>query len=67
MTKQYAEQQSLLEIELDRLKNAVAQLVRSNEELREAYQQEDKDPEYKQALGENIVIIAKYRAQVRRL
>lgn len=67
MKKQYAEQQSLLEIELDRLKNAVAHLVRSNEALKEAYQQEEKDPEYKQALGENIVIIAKYRAQVSRL
>lgn len=65
MTKQYAAQHSLLEIELDRLKNAVAHLVQSNVELKEAYQEGDKDPEYKQALEENIVVIAKYRAQVR--
>ena len=67
MAKHYAEQDSVLEIELDRLKNAEAHLVRSNAELKEAFQQEESDKEYKQALEENIVVIAKYRAQVCRL
>ncbi len=51
---------SLLEIDLERLKISVEHLMRSNKEL-QWMQQEDDDGEYKAAIGENIVIICKYR------
>jgi hypothetical protein len=53
-----------LEIERDRLRNSVEHLERSNAELKEAIQSEgDADGEYRRAIDENIVIIAKYRAR----
>ena len=57
-----------LAAERDRLNNAVAHLVRSNDELKEAMREEgDGDRVYKTAVEENIVVIAGYRARVERL
>ena len=54
--------------EIRRLENAVGHLARSNTELKEAIaRQEDEDGEFRSAIGENIVLIAKYRAQIARL
>lgn len=54
--------------EIRRLENAVGHLVRSNTELKEAIaRQEDEDGEFRSAIGENIVLIAKYRAKIARL
>lgn len=55
--------QSDLEAEMDRLQRSIEMLGRSNKELKDAMQHEP-DPEYKQAIDENVVIIAKYRARV---
>ena len=54
---------SLLEIERDRLLCSVQHLERSVKELKEALK-EDPDPEYKTAISENLVAIAKQRARV---
>lgn len=60
-----ASEQTVLEIEIERLKNATQHLERSNRELKEAMaEQEVKDPDFKEALQENIVVIAKYRARI---
>lgn len=55
--------ESLLEIERDQLSNSVLHLQRSNVELKEAFQA-DHDPEYKVALEENLVTIAKYKSRI---
>ncbi|KAI7840333.1 hypothetical protein COHA_006115 [Chlorella ohadii] len=49
--------------------NAVAHLVQSNQELKAAIEEEgdDEDRTFKIAIEDNIVTIAKYRAQVERL
>ncbi|KAG2438829.1 hypothetical protein HXX76_005370 [Chlamydomonas incerta] len=54
---------SVLRIEVDELKNAIQHLERSNRELKELLAS-DPDPEYRQAIGENIVTVAKKRARV---
>ncbi len=41
------QQQSVLEVELDRLRNSLAHLERSNRELREALQVGGPDPDFK--------------------
>jgi hypothetical protein len=56
--------ESVVEAELERLRNAVVHLQRSNAELKEAYRLEEQDPEYRVALEENIVVIARYRAKI---
>lgn len=63
-----AEAKSPLEIELDRLCNSLKHLERSNEELKAAMQEDvlagrRPDQDFKQALQENIVTIAKHRAR----
>lgn len=54
---------SLLEIERDRLLLSNQHLERSVQELKQAML-EDADPEYKAAISENLVVIAKQRARV---
>lgn len=54
---------SLLEIERDRLQLSNQHLERSVQELKQAML-EDPDPEYKAAISENLVVIAKQRARV---
>jgi len=61
--------QSALEQERDRLANALAQLARSNAELqRELDAARDGgrplDRDYKEALQDNVVVVARYRARV---
>lgn len=56
-----AEPPSVLEAEIKRLHTAVYHLERSNQELVKAMEEEGLDPEYKQAIGENIVVLAKYK------
>jgi hypothetical protein len=54
---------SLMEIERDRLLCSVQHLERSVKELKQAMA-EDPDPEYKAAISEDLVVIAKQRARV---
>ncbi|KAG2495671.1 hypothetical protein HYH03_006271 [Edaphochlamys debaryana] len=54
---------SVLQLEIDELKNAVTHLLRSNAELREALAS-DADPEFRDAVNENLVTIARKRARV---
>jgi len=54
---------SLLEIERDRLLCSLQHLERSVKELKEAFA-EDPDQEYKAAISENLVVVAKQRARV---
>lgn len=57
-----------LEAQKHQLENAVAHLCRSNAELKEAIAAEgDSDRTFKEAIEENIVIIAKYRARIESL
>ena len=56
--------QTVLEIERDRLHTALSHLQRSNQELHEALAESGPDREYKVAIEENIVVIAKYRARI---
>ena len=49
--------------ELQRTRKALQHLIRSNDELRAALS-ESKDPDFKIAIEENIVVIAKNRARV---
>lgn len=56
-----------LAIERDRLLNAVDHLVRSNEEIKACLQETGHDPELRQAVGENIVVIAKYKAKIQKI
>jgi hypothetical protein len=60
---------SALEHERDRLQNALAQLERSNGELRRELDAQRAqglplDRDYKEALEDNLVVVAKYRARV---
>lgn len=55
---------SLLEQERDRLKCALGHLERSVTELKAAVADSGPDPDYKEAITENITVIAKYRARV---
>jgi hypothetical protein len=54
---------SLMEIERDRLLCSLQHLERSVKELKQAMA-EDPDPEYKAAISEDLVVIAKQRARV---
>lgn len=54
-------------IERDRLLNAVLHLERSNGELKEFIKESGHDPDLRQAVGENIVVIAKYKGQIEQL
>lgn len=54
---------SLMEIERDRLLCSLQHLERSVKELKQAIA-EDPDPEYKAAISEDLVVIAKQRARV---
>ncbi|GMH33015.1 hypothetical protein BSKO_00849 [Bryopsis sp. KO-2023] len=54
-------------IERDRLLNAVTHLQRSNRDLQECLDESGNDPELRQALGENIVVIAKYKAKIEQI
>ena len=57
-----------LEAEKLRLENSVGHLERSILELKEAISSEgDEDREFKKAIEENIVVIAKSRARIERL
>lgn len=56
-----------LEIERDRLQNAVLHLQRSNQELEDALKRDGPDADLRDAIGENIVIIARYKGQIERL
>ena len=53
---------SVLEQELSQLRNSVVHLERSQAELKAALQQHW-DPEYKEAIDENIVSLARFRAR----
>lgn len=57
-----------LQSEKSRLENAVVQLERTINECKEAIATEgDADGEYRSAIGENIVVIAKYKARIARI
>lgn len=56
-----------LSIERDRLENAVSYLLKSNKEMKEILTNEGPDRDLRDAIGENIVVIAKYRGQIERL
>lgn len=54
-----------LEREIQELEHKVAHLVRSNDELRQALKEDSSDrDEYKSAIDENIVTIARWRARI---
>eukprot|EP00879_Flechtneria_rotunda_P012858 GHRR01013426.1.p1 GENE.GHRR01013426.1~~GHRR01013426.1.p1 ORF type:complete len:205 (+),score=84.22 GHRR01013426.1:412-1026(+) len=55
---------SLLELEQDRLKGAVQHLERSVGELKQAIVETGPDQDYNDAINENVVVIAKYRARI---
>lgn len=55
---------SLLEIERDILKGTVDHLQRSVEELKTAIAETGPDQDYKVAINENVVLIAKTRARI---
>uniref|UniRef100_A0A383VKG6 Uncharacterized protein n=1 Tax=Tetradesmus obliquus TaxID=3088 RepID=A0A383VKG6_TETOB len=55
---------SLLEIERDRLLGSISHLERSVDELKAAIAAEGPDQDYRDAINENVVVIAKYRARV---
>lgn len=54
---------AVLRIEIDELKNSIQHLERSNRELKQLLQTEP-DSEYRVAVGENIMTLAKKRARV---
>ncbi|GBG71040.1 hypothetical protein CBR_g8339 [Chara braunii] len=56
----------LLEIEKNRLENAVKHLLRSNEELAEALQSSP-DPDFEQAIDENRKVVDEMREKIARL
>lgn len=56
-----------LEIELVRLYNAVLHLENTNALLEEEIKENGHDPILREAIGENIVVIAKYKGQIERL
>jgi hypothetical protein len=58
---------SLLEIELQRLRNSVAHLESSVLQLKAALADAPGDLDFRQALSENIVVIAKHKARIEAL
>eukprot|EP00878_Enallax_costatus_P010368 GHUV01010821.1.p3 GENE.GHUV01010821.1~~GHUV01010821.1.p3 ORF type:complete len:160 (+),score=41.87 GHUV01010821.1:1158-1637(+) len=55
---------SLLEMERDRLQGSLNHLERSVKELKAAIAEEGPDQDYKGAINENVVLIAKSRARI---
>jgi hypothetical protein len=55
---------ALLEIERDRLLGSISHLERSVDELKAAIAEEGPDQDYRDAIDENVVVIAKYKARV---
>jgi hypothetical protein len=55
---------SLLEIERDRLLGSISHLERSVDELKVAIAEQGPDQDYRDAINENVVVIAKYKARV---
>ncbi|KAK9803950.1 hypothetical protein WJX72_007716 [[Myrmecia] bisecta] len=64
MADQINEHVLVLEAERDRLRNAVQHLSSSNRQLKQALEEDGPDAEYQEAIGENIVVIAKYHGQI---
>eukprot|EP00455_Lapot_gusevi_P039204 TRINITY_DN4392_c0_g2_i1.p1 TRINITY_DN4392_c0_g2~~TRINITY_DN4392_c0_g2_i1.p1 ORF type:complete len:113 (+),score=41.59 TRINITY_DN4392_c0_g2_i1:33-341(+) len=60
--------QSLTVIELDiqELENSVAHLIRSNHELKVAFE-ETQDPDFSEAIEENIIVIERRQKQIEEL
>ena len=56
-----------LEIERNRLEHTIAHLQKTNRELEEYIQAEGHDRDMRDAIGENIVTIAKFKGQLDRL
>ena len=54
----------VLREELERLQNSVHQLERSNKELEEEMKLHGRDRDYSEAVGENIVLLAKQKARI---
>lgn len=54
-----AGQVSIVELEIDRLTNALAHLQRSNQELKDAIAEAGPDRDFRDAINENLVTIAK--------
>jgi hypothetical protein len=59
-----ASQRQALRQEIARLRNASTHLESSNVELKAALAADPGDQDFKDAIGENIAVIAKYRARV---
>jgi len=55
---------SVLEIERDRLQRALHHLEKSVIELKSVINEAGPDPDYKDAIDENVTVIAKYRARI---
>lgn len=55
---------SALKDEIDRLKNSVHHLERSNKELQAELLANGRDEDYQTAIGENIVLLAKQKARI---
>lgn len=49
------------------MRNSLQHLERSNAELRKAIEENGPDPDFRQAINENIVVIAKRRARLEAL
>lgn len=58
-TPHMAGQATIIELEIDKLTNALAHLQRSIVELKEALAEAGQDLEYRDAINENLVTIAK--------
>lgn len=54
----------VLVAERDRLLNSVFHLERTNREIKDLLQESGPDPELQVVVGENIVVIAKYKARI---
>lgn len=57
----------ILKTEIDAVRNSLQHLERSNAELRKAIEENGPDPDFRQAINENIVVIAKRRARLEAL
>ncbi|KAL3160197.1 hypothetical protein ABBQ32_010958 [Trebouxia sp. C0010 RCD-2024] len=57
----------VLEIELHRLENSCQHLQRSNQELQQAMDLDGPDPDFKQAVEDNIVTLARQQAKIAKL
>ncbi|KAL3158504.1 hypothetical protein ABBQ38_010736 [Trebouxia sp. C0009 RCD-2024] len=57
----------VLEIELHRLENSCQHLQRSNQELQQAMDLDGPDPDFRQAVQDNIVTLARQQAKIAKL